>query len=149
MNFMWINSIIKNTWISLINSTLANGEQSHSNFYWSTYIWTAMSVLNVIFYLLTIFIVYIYYLFNWWHQRLAAAHGIFVLFLFCWRIIALQCCVGFCHISTWISHRYTYVCSLLNLRLSLYPIPQGCHRAPGWVPCVIQQLPISYLFYIW
>ena len=24
-----------------------------------------------------------------------------------WRIIALQCCVGFCHTSTWISHRYT------------------------------------------
>ena len=27
-------------------------------------------------------------------------------FIFNWRIIALQYCVGFCHISTWISHRY-------------------------------------------
>ena len=26
----------------------------------------------------------------------------------------MQCCVGFCHTSTWISHRYTYVPSLLN-----------------------------------
>ena len=37
------------------------------------------------------------------------------LLIFNWRIIALQCCVGFCHTSTRISHRYTYVPSLLNL----------------------------------
>ena len=39
----------------------------------------------------------------------------FNLFIFNWRIIALQYCVGFCHPSTWISHRYIYVPSLLNL----------------------------------
>ena len=33
----------------------------------------------------------------------------FNLFGFNWRIIALQYCIGFCHTSTWISHRYTYV----------------------------------------
>ena len=33
--------------------------------------------------------------------------------------------------------------SLLNLP----PTPNlGHHRAPGWVPCVISQLPTSYLF---
>ena len=26
-------------------------------------------------------------------------------FIFNWRIIALQCCVGFCHTPAWISHR--------------------------------------------
>ena len=31
------------------------------------------------------------------------------LFIFNWRIVALQYCVGFCHTATWISHRYTYV----------------------------------------
>ena len=31
------------------------------------------------------------------------------LFIFNWRMIALQCCVGFCHTSAWIGHRYTYV----------------------------------------
>ena len=25
----------------------------------------------------------------------------------------------------------------------------GCHRAQGWAPCVTQQIPTGYLFYIW
>ena len=29
------------------------------------------------------------------------------------------------------------------------PTPLGCHRAHGWVPCVIWQLPTSCLFYLW
>ena len=42
---------------------------------------------------------------------------------FNWRIIALQYCVGFCHTSTWISHRYIYVPSLLKLAPTSHPIP--------------------------
>ena len=68
-----------------------------------------------------------------------------ILFIFNWRITALQFCVGFCHTSVWISHRYTYVPFLLNL----LPTPLGYHRAPAWVPWVIQQIPTGYLFYIW
>ena len=45
------------------------------------------------------------------------------LFIFNWRIIALQCCVGFCHSTTWISHRYTYVLSFLNLPSTSHPVP--------------------------
>ena len=37
------------------------------------------------------------------------------LFIFNWRIIALQYCVGFCHMSARISHRYTCVPSFLKL----------------------------------
>ena len=44
-------------------------------------------------------------------------------FVFNWKIIALQYCVGFCHTSTWISHRYTYVPSLLNFPPTSHPIP--------------------------
>ena len=39
----------------------------------------------------------------------------YFLFIFNWPITALQYCVGFCHTSTWINHRYTCVPSLLNL----------------------------------
>ena len=48
----------------------------------------------------------------------------FNLAIFNWRIIALPCCVGFCPVSTWISHRYTYVHSLLNLP----PTPSNSSR---------------------
>ena len=39
-------------------------------------------------------------------------------FFFFWLeddcFIALQCCVGFCHTSTWINHKYTYISPLLT-----------------------------------
>ena len=38
-------------------------------------------------------------------------------------MVALQYCVGFCHISTWISHWYMYVLLLLNLPLISLPHP--------------------------
>ena len=74
----------------------------------------------------------------------------FNLFIFNWRVIALQYCVGFCQTSTWISHRSTYVPSLLSLSRTSSPHPTllGCYRAPLWVPWVIQQIPIGSLFYI-
>ena len=36
-------------------------------------------------------------------------------FIFNWAIIPWQYCADFCTISTWITHRYTYVSSLLSL----------------------------------
>ena len=42
---------------------------------------------------------------------------------FYWRIIALQNFVVFCQTSTWMSHRYTYIPSLLNL----LPSPSPSH----------------------
>ena len=46
---------------------------------------------------------------------------------FNWRIIALQNFVIFCQISTWISHRYIYIPTRLNLPPISLPIP------PLWV----------------
>ena len=74
----------------------------------------------------------------------------FILFSFNWRITALQYCVGFCHISTWISHWYTHGPSLLNLlHLPRHHTLLCCYRAPVWAPWVMQQIPTGYLFYIW
>ena len=42
---------------------------------------------------------------------------------FYWRVMALQYCVGFCHTSTWISHRCTYFPFLLNLPVIFHSIP--------------------------
>ena len=54
-------------------------------------------------------------------------------FIFSWRVIALQFCVGFYHISTWVSHRYMHIRPLLNLphHLPPHPTPLGCHGAAG------------------
>ena len=66
-----------------------------------------------------------------------------------WRIIALQYCIGLCHTSTRISHRYihTYAHSLLNPPPVSHPIPPlCCHRALDWAPCITQQIPIAIYF---
>ena len=50
------------------------------------------------------------------------------LFIYNWRIIALQCCVfGFCQTSAGIGHIYTYVPSLLN------PLPPPSPSHPSWL----------------
>ena len=71
-------------------------------------------------------------------------------FIFNWRRIALQCCVGFCHTAAWISHRYPYAPPHLEPPSHLPPHPTslGCHWPPGWAPCIIQQIPTGCLFYI-
>ena len=48
----------------------------------------------------------------------------FLLF-FNWRIIVLQCCVGLCHTTTGIRHKYTHGPSLLKLS----PIPPNPSRS--------------------
>ena len=73
-------------------------------------------------------------------------------FIFNWRVIALQCRVGFCYTATWISHRYTYVHTSPTLEhpshLPSHPTPLS-HKSTGLssVYCVTQQIPTCYLFY--
>ena len=69
-------------------------------------------------------------------------------FVFNWRIIALQYCVHFCQISTRISHRYTYVPSLLNLPPNTDPFPLllGCHRALFELPESHSKFPLAIYF---
>ena len=49
----------------------------------------------------------------------------YFIYLFNWRIIALQSCVGFCQISTWISHKYTLYALPLEPSSHLNPHPTG------------------------
>ena len=58
-----------------------------------------------------------------WILWLCFLFACFNLFLFNWRIIALQCYIGFCHTSAWTSHMYTDFPSLLDTPLTSHPIP--------------------------
>ena len=68
-------------------------------------------------------------------------------FIFDWRILALQCCVGFCHEISWIRLKYASVPSFLNLALTpTHPTLLGHPRVHGWGPPVTEQLPTGYQF---
>ena len=56
---------------------------------------------------------------NTWYKK----NQFLNLFIFNWRIIALQYYVGFCNISTWIGHRRMYVLSIWNLSTTSHHIP--------------------------
>ena len=49
------------------------------------------------------------------HCLTPGSEPFFKKFIFKWKIMTLQYCVGFCHTSAWISHRFAYVPSLLNI----------------------------------
>ena len=76
---------------------------------------------------------------------------LFLKFIYNWRIIVLQYCVGFCSMSTWTSHSYIYVPPHFlepSSHLPLHPTPLGCHRALGLSSrhYTSQQIPSGYLF---
>ena len=78
-----------------------------------------------------------------------------LIYLFYWRIIALQCCGGLCSTSSWVSH--IYMCAYIYIYIShpssasLLPL---LHSSPSSQStrlsslCYIHQLLASYLFYI-
>ena len=70
---------------------------------------------------------------------------IIYLFIFDWKISYLQHSIGFCHTSTWISHRHTYVLSLLNLRPTPSHLPRlSQSRATGFALGWIEFCPSSF-----
>ena len=56
-------------------------------------------------------------------------------FIFNWRIISLQHCVGFCQTSKWIGHRYTNVPSLLAFAVILKEM-----GIPNHLTCLLRNL---------
>ena len=73
------------------------------------------------------------------HNSFQQSPFYFLNLFFNWKITALQYCVGFCHIWTWISHRYTYVpASWTSLSPSTQSLPpQVVTEHWVWAPCII------------
>ena len=67
------------------------------------------------------------------------------LFIFLWRVIALQSCVHLCCTPIWISYMHINIPSLSGLP----PIPPCHHRALNWAPRTTQQRPTSGPFHTW
>ena len=61
----------------------------------------------------------------------------------CW-----QFCDGFCHISTWISYRYTHVPSLLSLPPISHPIPPLQAVAEHWVKLPVSRSKVPLAIYL-
>ena len=65
-----------------------------------------------------------------------------------WRLITLQCCSGFCHTLTWISHGFTCIPHPGPLsHLPLYPIPLGLPSAPDPSTCLMHPTWAGDLFH--
>ena len=90
-------------------------------------------------------------------QMLPITYVIFIhLFSFDWRTVALQYYNGFCHTSTWIGHRYTYVPSLLNSSPTSLPIPLQTLFLIGLylnriflVAQMVKNLPVMQKTWVW
>ena len=70
-------------------------------------------------------------------------------------LFALQYCISSCCTKRWISPKYPYTPSVLNLHPLPHPSPISRHGALGWVPYVISNFPLAvlhmvmHMFYCW
>ena len=68
----------------------------------------------------------------------------FLIFIFNWRIVALQHCVGFCHTTRWIHWKYGYYC--IPSRLSLPPTPLSYAGALAELYALHSNFPLASYF---
>ena len=90
----------------------------------------------------------------WYHCRVYASVYIFfkklrfvLFFLLLWEDNCFTHCVGFCHASARISHKYTYVPSFLNPPPTSYPAPP-LSLVTELSSLGTQQIPTCYHVYV-
>ena len=71
----------------------------------------------------------------------------FFFIIFNWRMITLQCCIGFGYTTTGISYKYTYIPSLLNLPRTIPspPPPQVITEHQAELPELYSSFPLLLL----
>ena len=79
------------------------------------------------------------------------------IYLFCLRIIGIQCCISF-HCTRWIRSLYTCIPSLFNLPPKLPPLPRFCRslkstKLSKWslillLSRIFSWFPVAHLFYV-
>ena len=77
-----------------------------------------------------------------------------IYFIFNWRVIAIQYCDGFCHTSTWVSHRYISLPSWTSLLPPSPPQPSRLSQSTSLgFPASYSKLPwlsvlhmVTYMF---
>ena len=79
---------------------------------------------------------------HWTTREIPCSLASFLLKKFNWRMIALPCCVGFCHITAQISHDYIYVPSLLSLPPNPYTTSLSHHRRHTGLPVLYSSFPL-------
>ena len=83
-----------------------------------------------------------WFCFSFLHSCFEFPSTVFFLINFYWSMVVLQCCVSLHCTTKWISHTHTDIPFPFRL-----PSHLGYHNALGRVPCAIQYVPISCLFY--
>ena len=84
------------------------------------------------------------------HSSFYPSHSLhlFLLFIFNWKIIALQCCFSFCCTKPWVSNKYKYIPSLLSLPLSccIHPSRSSQSTEPSELPVLYSSFPLDISF---
>ena len=76
-----------------------------------------------------------------------------IFFFFFFYLLEVNCFTILCWFLPYINmtQSQVYICPLRpepHSHLPCNPSPLGCHRAWHWAPCVTQQIPTCYLFYL-
>ena len=83
-------------------------------------------------------------------------HLLFYYIFFSWKIIVLQCCIGFCHTTVQISHNYIYIYINISSLIPLSSLPSRsaqrtrlgslCYQAASYKLSILYLIVCIYIY---